>query len=147
MCRISRCDKSDAPALAELEKQCFEYPFSGKDFENEFENNPFAAIIALWIEESLIGYLEYMVTYDSSTVVRIGVLPAFRRKGFASRLFHAMFEELKALEEPPSTSTLEVSVDNVGAIALYRKEGYVEASVKKGYYKDGSDAIYMVKGL
>ena len=43
--------------------------------------------------------------------------------------------------------TLEVRASNTAAIALYTKVGFEKVTVKTGYYKDGEDAIYMVKGL
>ena len=40
--------------------------------------------------------------------------------------------------------TLEVRAGNVAAQALYRKFGFEEAGVRKGYYQDnGEDAIIM----
>ena len=43
--------------------------------------------------------------------------------------------------------TLEVRKGNFAAIALYKKEGYDEITVKKMYYDDGEDAIYMMRSL
>ena len=38
---------------------------------------------------------------------------------------------------------LEVSRDNLPAIALYRKLGFRESGLRKKYYPDGSDAYTM----
>ena len=43
--------------------------------------------------------------------------------------------------------TLEVRVSNEPAINLYKKRGFSTVCVKKGYYKDGEDAYYMMKGV
>ncbi len=38
---------------------------------------------------------------------------------------------------------LEVSRNNLPAMALYRKLGFKESGIRRGYYPDGSDAYTM----
>ena len=40
---------------------------------------------------------------------------------------------------------LEVSTNNFPALNLYKNNGFVQISVRKNYYEDGSDAILMEK--
>lgn len=42
---------------------------------------------------------------------------------------------------------LEVSNTNAPAQALYRRCGFTEAGRRKGYYRDGSDALVMARSL
>ena len=42
--------------------------------------------------------------------------------------------------------TLEVRKDNIPAINLYKKHGFFEKAIRKGYYK-GTDGILMEKEM
>ena len=44
-------------------------------------------------------------------------------------------------------AVLEVGVDNVPAIALYKKLGFKRAGIRRGYYPDGSDAMLMRRSI
>jgi ribosomal-protein-alanine N-acetyltransferase len=53
----------------------------------------------------------------------------------------------KEIDDLVESVTLEVRVSNKPATELYLKNGYKIVVVKSKYYKDGEDAIYMVKRL
>ena len=40
---------------------------------------------------------------------------------------------------------LEVRVDNAPAINFYKNNGFKELGLRKGYYRDGTDALVMVR--
>ena len=42
---------------------------------------------------------------------------------------------------------LEVDAGNEPAIRLYRKGGFIDAGLRKGYYRDGADAVVMALDL
>jgi ribosomal-protein-alanine N-acetyltransferase len=50
-------------------------------------------------------------------------------------------------KEPVSWITLEVRPSNQAACALYLKNGWQQVTIKKGYYPDGEDALYMVRSI
>ena len=51
-----------------------------------------------------------------------------------------------AVKENIHSLTLEVRVNNIAAINLYKKLGFQEAGIRKGYYTDtGEDALIMWK--
>ena len=54
---------------------------------------------------------------------------------------------IKEAEETKKINiTLEVRKDNISAINLYKKYGFVEKALRKGYYK-GIDGILMEKEM
>lgn len=148
MYRISRCEDRDMEEVAEVEAACFpEDPWDAGYLKKELKDNPFAVFLRLDDEEGIQAYLQYAVTFDSSTIYRLGVKPESRRKGYAKALLDEMEKSFKDYPERVSTSTLEVEEGNKAAIALYESRGYVLATRKKGYYGGKKDALYMVKGL
>lgn len=145
--RIYKASASNSKDIAYIETKSFKDPWSQKDIENEFENNPFAVFFLLEDENGAAGYIEAMVTFDSSTICRLAVLPSSRRMGYGRRLLEELTSYLATLEEKPSFLTLEVREDNEAAKGLYEKEGFVQANRKAGYYNDGTDALYLIKAL
>lgn len=145
---IRRATKDDAIAIANLEKEAFSDPWPLKQIIYELEENPCSRVLLSLSEEGeTVGYLDYMVTFDSSTINRLAVASSFRQQGVATALLIEMFEDLKKEEEPVSYSTLEVRLSNQKARKLYEKAGYHFVVMKKKYYDDGEDACYLVKEL
>ena len=46
-----------------------------------------------------------------------------------------------------SVISLEVRKSNFKAQNLYKKFDFIEMNVRKGYYEDGEDALFMMKAL
>lgn len=82
--------------------------------------------------------------FDEGHITNVAVRPEFRRKHIAENLINVM---VSVTEDEDITSwTLEVRESNEPAKALYRKLGFIEAGLRKGYYQDtNEDAIIMWK--
>jgi ribosomal protein S18 acetylase RimI-like enzyme len=77
-------------------------------------------------------------------VLTIEALPSYRRRGIAEKLLKELetfFKEKGAVE-----SRLEVREDNVAAINLYLKLGYMPVAKLERYYKD-AHGLYLKKKL
>jgi ribosomal-protein-alanine N-acetyltransferase len=75
-------------------------------------------------------------------IVSIAVEQHYRKMGIGSALLR---ESMKAMKENYKVEEvyLEVRVSNEVAINMYRKNGYKEVKLLKGYYADGEDAYLM----
>jgi ribosomal protein S18 acetylase RimI-like enzyme len=73
------------------------------------------------------------------------VAPLSRRRGVAKTLLQGAFDEVRGSLEPKQIAIvqLEVRADNASALALYHGLGFVSDTVRKGYYRDGMDAVLM----
>ncbi len=91
--------------------------------------------------EKAAGFCAWRQTLpDEAELLNLAVDPDFRRQGVASRLIEALLAAAKG------GIFLEVAETNKSAVALYRKFGWVEAGVRKGYYSQGKvNAIVMKK--
>lgn len=139
----------DAPAIASLEELSF--PTSAwprEEIDYELSRNPCAILLGIKDGDKLIAYIDFMITFTSATISRLAVLPEYRKKGYAKALLDAMEERCKEeKEDVVEWITLEVRASNEAARSLYLKQGYQEITVKKFYYDDGEDAIYMMRSL
>ncbi len=137
--------KGDSQLLEKIEKDDDKEVLELKDLEYEVNENPVSKILVIKDNSKIVGYLDYWITFDSSTIFKIIIKKEYRAQGLASSLLERMFEDLK--ENEVLFSTLEVRISNENAIKLYKKFGYEKITIKEKYYKDGEDAIYMVRGI
>ena len=95
--------------------------------------------------KNIVGFLVYWILFDNAQICNICVIDECKKRGIASKLFDIAEEDFKKNE--CFTITLEVRVSNVPAISLYEKRGFTKVCIRKGYYNDGEDAYYMMKGV
>lgn len=141
--RTRFAEEKDLPAMAEIERRCFHTPWSEESLREDLTGNPLSVYIALEAENGdVAGYMSLWRILDEGHINNVAVLPEYRRRGGASDMLEFMlkYSERNGI----SSHTLEVRVSNEGAIGLYRKFGFREAGVRKGYYEDnGEDALIL----
>ncbi len=92
------------------------------------------------------GFGAVMVNYDSADLLDIAVEPDLRGQGIGSCLMQFMCDECK--RRGVNEIFLEVRVTNTPAIALYKKFGFEQISIRKNYYSSPScDGCVMRKEL
>lgn len=131
--------------IMEIEKECFIEPFKEESLIYELMENAFSVFYVAIIENKVVGFIDFWITFDSSTICQIAVSEDYRNKGIASKLLEKMFIDLK--DKEVVVSSLEVRTHNIEAINLYLKHGYFKEIVKPHYYNNGDDALYMLKGV
>lgn len=81
---------------------------------------------------------------DEAEILTIAVLPPWRRVGLGGRLLSAAMDAAAAAGA--ATMFLEAAADNVAALALYDRHGFVRVGLRRGYY-GGIDAVTMRRPL
>ncbi len=142
---IRKATKEDLKAIKEIEDESFLNPFKENDLLYEIEENPVSEFDVLVVDDEIVAYLDYWITFDSATIDKIAVKKNKRNQGFAEFLLKNAIENLK--KQNVEFFTLEVRKSNLPALNLYEKYGFQKVTIKEKYYEDGEDAIYMVKGL
>ena len=141
--RTRFAEEKDLPAMAEIERRCFHTPWSEESLRDDLTGNPLSVYMVLEAESGdVAGYMSLWRILDEGHINNVAVLPEYRRRGGASEMLEFMLEYSE--KNGISSHTLEVRVSNEGAIGLYRKFGFKEAGVRKGYYEDNEeDALIM----
>ena len=134
---------NDLPSISQIEKLCFVKPYKDEELIYELKENPVSLYLVYEIDNQIVGFIDFWITFDSSTIAQIAVHPSFRRRGIALALLNEALNECVA--KKANTMTLEVRVGNTAAIGLYEKFGFKSVVIKPHYYDNGEDAIYMVK--
>lgn len=130
--------------IAQIEKQCFDTPWSEKSLLEEIENAN-SKFYVLIDNEKVVGYGSFHKVADFAEIMNIAVDKNFRGKGYSNLILNKMLSEAKKLNL--TEIQLEVKSINYVAISLYEKYGFAIVGKRAKYYPDGNDAILMTKHL
>ena len=95
-------------------------------------------IYELIIDNKNIGYIETIPNIDYLEITDVLIYEEYRGLGYSKEIMNYIFKNTSY-----KRILLEVSINNVIAISLYKKYGFKEINTRKNYYKDGSDALIM----
>jgi ribosomal-protein-alanine N-acetyltransferase len=98
------------------------------------EGSPIVGFIVAEVDRRGIGH-----------IITIDVIAAVRRFGIGSSLLGGAEEQLRAAQCPGVR--LETAVDNLGALAFYKRHGYFLEKTVPHYYSNGVDALVLRKEL
>lgn len=133
----------DSIYLDVLEKQ-FTDVFTKENVKKEIKSNEFTNYFTYVIDNKPVAFINYYIMYERAELININVLDDYQNQKIASKLIEYMLEDCK--ERKVTSITLEVKETNIKAIHLYKKYGFKEISIRKGYYQ-GIDGILMEKEL
>ncbi len=132
----------DLDGIAALEQECFASPWSRESLYRDMTENQMAEYFVAELDGEVVGYLGIWLVSEEGYINNVAVSPSHRRRQIGSALIGAMLEATQA--EGIIAHTLEVRASNEAAKGLYKKFGFKEAGLRKGYYEDnGEDAIIM----
>ena len=93
-----------------------------------------------------MGYCVAWFVADEVHLANVAVAPDMRRRGLAQRFLVELMEAGAA--RGSRIVVLEVRRSNVAAQALYQRNGFFTAMIRRGYYRnDKEDALVMIKHL
>ena len=140
MIQIRPLTYSDLPQVIAIERRAFPTPWSLAMFVLEL-SKPSGVCLAALREGRIVGYT-ICSRYDTVWhVMNVAVDPDERRTGVASALLAHLYDRVG---HEDARYTLEVRLSNAPAIALYERDGFRAAGMRKRYYQDnGEDALIM----
>lgn len=134
----------DLDAVTELEQAAFHDFWPREMLAYEIEH-PRSVLLLARLGGRPAGYAAFRHATDEAELLRLAVRPEDRRRGVARALVSEGCERLRA--ENVQVCFLEVRQDNAPAIALYERLGFVRNGRRRGYYRDGTDALIYVHEL
>jgi len=137
---IREAELWDIKAISELDKSNFDNSWD----ENMLEKMLLSKSNRVYVAETeqILGFIVAENDIDEYNISRVVVDKNFRNHGIGSKLIKYIEDVAK---KDNVNVSLEVSVNNFTAKTLYEKLGYTLRRVRKGYYKDKSDCLEMVK--
>jgi ribosomal-protein-alanine N-acetyltransferase len=132
----------DANALSIIDEQCFDgyEKYSEESFVQELTLADRHYIVACH-KNLVVGYVGLWKTGDDLNLIKIAVLPQFRKLGIGFKLMN-MSADYRA-NGGFDKYFLEVREGNENAIKLYKKFGFKTANTREKYYSDGENCLVM----
>lgn len=138
--------RQDLPEILRIEKQIFTAPWNERAYREELENNPFAQLLVYEKDGRICGSCDLWILYEQAQIATLGVRPECQHQGIGQGLLSEMLRRAEAAG--CETCSLEVRPSNAPALALYEKNGFIKAAVRKAYYSDNhEDAWLMIRPL
>jgi ribosomal-protein-alanine N-acetyltransferase len=134
--------QADLDHVVAVERSIYAHPWTPGNFRDSLH-----AGYSCWVMEGqngLIGYGVLMIGVGEAHLLNLSIARGWQRRGLG-RVLLGHFIEL-AGRFAATRMLLEVRPSNVAARALYREAGFLELSVRRGYYPaEGGreDAILM----
>lgn len=134
---------TDVAAVAEVERQTYEYPWSAGIFRDCL----LAGYVSVVLDRGgeVVGYGIMSVAAGEAHLLNICVSGQLRRQGVGSRLLRYLLS--RARHSGADRVFLEVRPSNKPALKLYRQSGFQAVGLRKGYYRaagGSEDAVVLV---
>jgi len=137
------CGAEAAGLLSELHAACFAESWDAQAFRKLLAM-PATAVIAQ-SGAVPVGFILTRQAADEAEIITIGTIAAAQRRGVARALLDHQFTELRS--KGAVQCFIEVAAANEAALALYGSAGFTQEGLRRGYYKNGDDAIVMRRML
>lgn len=114
------------------------------NISKEFKDNPYINYMVYVLGDKIVGYLSYEDIFDRYEISNLYVLYNYRGNKIGSYLIQELINRAKLSNI--KNITLEVNKENLVAINLYKKYGFVPVAIREKYYS-GVDGILMEKEM
>lgn len=142
MITVSKLTKDEISQVVLLEEKFLGETLGEEMLEAEL-NNPTLCFLSAKENEQVLGYIGAYVIEDSMEILNFVVDESHQRLGIGTLLFNTL------LELYPNTLSvvLEVREHNQKAFNFYKKQNFNVISMRKHYYKNGDNALVMMKEI
>ena len=126
-------------------KENFDEFWNENVLKSELENPASTYIVAVDEQNSVIGYAGIWQPIDEAHITNIVTKKDKRNNKIGTKMLEKLINIAK--ERKLKEITLEVNVNNIIAINLYKKYNFKEVGRRKRYYNNMDDAIIMTYKL
>ena len=143
MISIKQIYEKDIDLCYELDSNTISL-WNKKQWANEFKKEG-VKVFGILLSNLIIGICVLQVVLDEAQINFFAINKNHRKKGFGTYLMRYLIKECEKLNI--SKLILEVSHTNFTAEKFYSRFDFSTVGIRKGYYKDGSDALLKEKNL
>lgn len=140
MVKIRTLEKQDIDKVVYLETTFLGETLGKEILESELDSKITKFYVAA-INNEVVGYIGRYEYVGEVEILNFVVDEDYQRQGIGQMLFDKMLNEIKEINK----ITLEVRRSNQKAINFYYKNGFKEIHVRKNYYKNGEDALVLIR--
>lgn len=146
---IDKTALSDIGALQNILKDIYgKSPWSYSIFIMELTPGSKSIYFNYLIGKKIVGFIGIRIQGINAHITNLSILTEYQGKGYGGQLMTYAVDY--SIRRGCREMTLEVSKENLPAIALYERFGFTVRGLKKAYYKrsgeDALDMIYYLRG-
>ena len=130
---ITNMTNAHVAQIAELEKCCFNDPWSEMSIASELNNRLSCWLVAL-DGDVVVGYVGSQTVLGETDMMNIAVHPDYRKQGIATDLIQTLIDTLS--KQGSHSLMLEVRQTNEPAKNLYQALGFETVGIRKNYYRN-----------
>ena len=130
---------NDINRIVEIENNTLGHSLGIDLYTNDL-NNPIAKHYVYEIDTKIVGFISSYFDGEIIEILNFCVDIEFQSNGYGNKLLNDFFSHFEA-----SSSILEVRSSNARAIHVYEKNGFKTIRIRKQYYSNGEDALFMQK--
>jgi ribosomal-protein-alanine N-acetyltransferase len=142
---LAAADPGDLDAVVEIEKRCYEEPWTRRQFRAALEGDANQRVLVLrhaGHAGRIVAYLVLQIVVDELHVHNVAVDPGLRGRGLGRRLVELGLAY--GARRGTRLTFLEVRRSNAVALGLYASLGFEQVGVRRGYYaKPREDALVL----
>lgn len=125
--------EADLDGILAVEEASFTNPWTRAMYEWELQNRSVCHILVVRTPEHRVaGFCSFWLVVDEIHINNVAILPAYRGRGFGTRLMRRVLTE--GLRLGAERATLEVRASNGLARRFYEGLGFKSTAVRKNYY-------------
>ena len=141
---IRKANLDDVEAIVSLDQEVLQTNWHEKLYAESIVLKDTQSLV-LDHEGRLIGFLIYRNIGGDFEIIQLALNKAYQRQGLASMMIDFMIQD--AQSSHIEFIYLEVEMDNLPALNLYKKYGFEAIHQRKNYYGQEQDAIVMRKEM
>lgn len=139
---ITNMTSAHVAQIAELEKCCFNDPWSENSISSELNNRLSCWLVALE-SDVVIGYVGSQTVLGETDMMNIAVHPDYRNQGVAKKLIQNLMDIIS--EQGSHSLMLEVRQSNEPAKNLYASLGFETVGIRKNYYRNPKENALILR--
>jgi len=134
--------RRDMPEVLEIEKGCFEFPWTEEDFIRCLRQRNCIGMVAEH-DDRVVGFMIYELHKSQLHVLNFAVDPEVRRNGVGGQMVSKLIGKLS--QQRRNKILLEIRETNLSAQLFFRKLGFNAVSVLRDYYDDTTEDAYVMQ--
>lgn len=132
--------RKDLAEVLDMERRCFEFPWSEEDFIRCLRQRNCIGMVAEH-DEMVVGFMIYELHKTRLHILNFAVHPEWQRLGIGSQMIAKLVGKLS--ENRRTRIMLEVRDSNITAHRFFSSCGFLAKSVLRNFYEDTSDDAYL----
>lgn len=142
---IREMEEKDIEEIVAGEQKIFGESLGYDMIYGDLKLNPLAYYMVLEIDKHVHGYIGLWIDEKKAQVINFYIDEEYQNMGFGGMMldFAIKLCEMSACDE----LSLEVRPSNEKALYIYEKYGFNYSHTRKKYYKNGEDALLLIKKI